>query len=96
MRQVYLVSYDIADAKRLRRVFKLLKGFGDPIQYSVFRCALTAASHVKLLERLTEEIHHREDQVVLIDLGPEGGREQDAFTTLGKPMRSNERKPTII
>lgn len=28
MRQRYLVTYDIGDPKRLRKVFKLLKGYG--------------------------------------------------------------------
>ena len=37
----YLVCYDIRDPKRWRRCFKLLKGYGEGLQYSVFRCRLT-------------------------------------------------------
>ena len=41
MRNVYLVCYDVANDKRLRRTFKKMCGFGDPLQYSVFRCELS-------------------------------------------------------
>jgi CRISPR-associated protein Cas2 len=34
-----LVCYDICEPKRLRRVHKVMKGFGEPWQYSVFFCA---------------------------------------------------------
>ena len=42
MRASYLVCYDIADDKRLRKVFKLMRGFGDHLQFSVFECQFTA------------------------------------------------------
>ena len=38
MRQSYLVCYDISDDKRLRKVFKTMRGYGDHLQYSVFEC----------------------------------------------------------
>ena len=40
MRTTYLVCYDITDDKRLRRVFKTCKNYGDHLQYSVFECDL--------------------------------------------------------
>ena len=43
MRTSYLVSYDICDDKRLRKVFQTMRGYGDHLQYSVFQCQLTAA-----------------------------------------------------
>lgn len=96
MRHVVVVAYDIADPKRLRRVFKVMKGFGAPLQFSVFRCALTPANRVRMMERLSDEIHHREDQVVIVDLGSEGGREADAFTVLGRSLTVETRGPTIV
>jgi CRISPR-associated protein Cas2 len=41
----WIVTYDIADPKRLTRLFKFLKKQGVPLQYSVF---LVEASAVKM------------------------------------------------
>ena len=41
MKSPYLVCYDIADEKRLTRIYRLMKGRGLHIQYSVFYCVLT-------------------------------------------------------
>jgi len=37
----YLVSYDIADPKRLVRVHRMCKNYGIPLQYSVFLMELS-------------------------------------------------------
>ena len=37
----FYVTYDVCDPKRLRRVFQILKGAGEHVQYSVFCCDLT-------------------------------------------------------
>ena len=34
MRTSYLVCYDIADEKRLRKVFQTMRGYGDHLQFS--------------------------------------------------------------
>ena len=47
MRITYLVCYDIADDKRLRRVFKLCKNYGDHLQFSIFECDLSATEKVR-------------------------------------------------
>src|SRR5437868_2121575 len=36
----WLVSYDVRDPKRLRKAAKHMEGYGERIQYSVFRCWL--------------------------------------------------------
>ena len=66
----YIVAYDISDPKRLQRVHRTMRGYGDPLQYSVFRCILSPSERVLLIEALTPLINHREDQVMLINLGP--------------------------
>ena len=67
MRRHYLVTYDICDAKRLRRVFKTMKGFGAHLQFSVFQCDLPDIDLVRMKAALTEIIDQREDQVLIID-----------------------------
>lgn len=85
MRTTYLVCYDICDDKRLRRVYKTMRGWGNHIQYSVFECSLTALSLAQLTRELKEIIHHREDQVLFVNLGPEEGRGDRVISALGKP-----------
>jgi CRISPR-associated protein Cas2 len=48
----YLVSYDISDPKRLRKVARSLEGFGVRLQYSVFECPLDDLRLAKLKAEL--------------------------------------------
>jgi len=95
MRHSYLVAYDIADPKRLRLVFKTMRAWGDHLQYSVFECQLTRLDLVKLRAELGEIIHHDEDQVLFVDLGPAEGRGDRVITALGKPYVSVD-APLIV
>lgn len=85
MRQSYIVSYDVSDQKRLRLVFRTLKGWGDHLQYSVFRCDLNARELIELRTELASIIHHGEDQVLFVDVGPADGRALTAYQTIGRP-----------
>jgi CRISPR-associated protein Cas2 len=69
MRRRYLVTYDISDDKRRDRVFKALRNRGDHVQFSVFLCELNDREHALLKGELQEFVHHREDQVLFLDLG---------------------------
>jgi len=66
----YLVSYDISDPKRLRRVARALEGFGVRLQYSVFECALDDIRLAMLKSTLHPLMNHDEDQVLFVSLGP--------------------------
>ena len=85
MRTTYLVCYDVRDDKRLRRVFKTCKNYGNHLQYSVFECDLNPAEKVQLEEELSQIIHHDEDQVLFVSLGPAEGRGDRVITALGQP-----------
>lgn len=88
MRNSYLVCYDISDDKRLRRVFRIMGGWGDHLQFSVFECQLNRAELARLKAELSEVIHHSEDQVLFVDLGPAEGRGDRVITALGRPYSS--------
>ncbi len=88
MRNSYLVCYDISDDKRLRCVFKIMRNWGDHLQLSVFECQLTRADLVRLKAELAEVIHHDQDQVLFVDLGPAEGRGDRVITALGRPYSS--------
>jgi CRISPR-associated protein Cas2 len=85
MRNSYLVCYDICDERRLRQVFKVMRNFGDHLQYSVFECQWTATDLVRCRTALTSIIQHDEDQVLFVNLGPTEGRSERVITALGKP-----------
>jgi CRISPR-associated protein Cas2 len=63
----WLVCYDVRDEKRLRRTAKHMEGYGERVQYSVFRCWLTPREAERLRWELTELLE-AEDDVLLIPL----------------------------
>lgn len=69
MRQYVLVSYDIAEPKRLQKVHKLMRGYGDGFQDSVFLCQLSDKEEAIMIVKLKEIVKESEDQVVIIRLG---------------------------
>lgn len=95
MRHTYLVTYDVSDDKRLARVLKTMRGFGQHLQYSVFECDLSQADLARCRYRLSEIIDHREDQVLFVDLGPADGRGDRVITALGRPYSSID-SPCIV
>ena len=62
-----VLSYDIRDPKRYRRVFRILKGYGESIQYSVFRFFLDDRTLEELRWRLERELAD-EDSLLVVDL----------------------------
>jgi CRISPR-associated protein Cas2 len=96
MRTSWLVAYDIRDPKRLRRVYRLLLGYGDHVQYSVFRCDLSTVERLELEGRLRKIVHHRDDRVLFVDVGPVDGRARGAFQTLGQRYVPEERVALVM
>jgi CRISPR-associated protein Cas2 len=87
-RRRYLVTYDVSDAKRLRRTFRLMHGFGDPVQYSVFLCDLGREELQLLRERLSGVLNLREDRVLIVDLGPAARWRAEVLLVLGRQIES--------
>jgi len=85
MRNSYLITYDIRDAKRLRKVFRTMRDFGDHLQYSVFECQFNPIDLARCRHALSEIIKHDEDQVLLINLGPSEGRGERVIEAIGQP-----------
>jgi len=67
MRKWHLVTYDVRDDARLRRVARLMEGYGERLQYSVFRCQLSATEFERLRWELTRLVQ-AEDEILLIPL----------------------------
>ncbi|MCL6512732.1 MAG: CRISPR-associated endonuclease Cas2 [Anaerolineae bacterium] len=96
MKTLYIVAYDIADDQRWRKVFKLMCGHGDRLQYSVFRCALSDRERVMLMEKLTQAIKHTEDQVLFFPLGPVGGVDEQRVYAVGRPYQPVRQGAVIV
>jgi CRISPR-associated protein Cas2 len=96
MRQTYVVSYDVSDPKRLRKVFKTMRGYGEPLQLSVFRCDMSAQELVELRRDLGRVIDHRQDQVLFIHLGPEEGRGSRAIASMGRTYEAPQRVAVVV
>jgi len=58
-----VVSYDISSDRRRSRVCKLLKDYGERVQYSVFECLLRPDDLKRLRERLKPLLVPEEDDV---------------------------------
>ncbi len=85
MRNTFLVTYDISNDTRLRRVHKTMCGFGDHLQYSVLECQFSQTDLVRRRHALGKIIHHQDGQVLFVDLGPVEGRGTRVISALGRP-----------
>ena len=69
-----VVSYDVSTVdpggqRRLRRVAKACKDFGQRVQLSVFECSVDPAQWTRLRQRLIDEIDPKEDSLRFYFLG---------------------------
>lgn len=92
----FLVCYDISDPKRLRRVFRIMKGYGEPWQKSVFYCHLGPAKRQRMETRLREVINHGHDQVVIVDLGANAKAARGSCQALGRSLPSGLPRIMVI
>lgn len=60
---LYIVAYDIPNDKRRTKVHKILSGFGEWTQYSLFECFLDGRELVKLRSRLDDILEPAEDSM---------------------------------
>jgi CRISPR-associated protein Cas2 len=90
MRHHYIVSYDIADPTRLRKVHRTVRDFGDAIQLSVFACQLSERDLATLQARLEKVVTPTQDQILFIKLGKCREDDEDdgppRCETLGRPL----------
>ena len=96
MRSVYLVCYDVADDKRLRKTYKKMCGFGEPMQYSIFRCELSPVERQLMKEALWAILNWEHDRVMLVDLGPTGARGDDCVEFWGLPRMEIPHRTAVI
>jgi len=92
---LYVVTYDISDPKRWRRVFNVMNGYGEWLQLSVFQCRLNRQRHAELVALLDDMISHTEDHVLFVDVGP-ADHVVPRVVSLGKDFQPVAREPIVV
>jgi CRISPR-associated protein Cas2 len=67
-----VVAYDIADDRKRRRLFKLLRGYGAALQESVFLCRLGPSKQALLAKELLDFALEDGDRLHSFKLGRDG------------------------
>lgn len=91
--QLYLVAYDIADARRLRKVARRLEGAGWRVQQSVFHCRLNWPDLGRLVKDLERLIRAEED---CIRIYPLCGRDDRNIHVDGVPLSAMDRDYYLV
>ncbi len=53
---LYIIAYDVSSDRRRARIHKLLCGYGDWTQYSLFECWLTKQQLIELRAKLQQHL----------------------------------------
>jgi CRISPR-associated protein Cas2 len=93
--RLFIVTYDISDQRRWRQVFKMMHGYGEWIQLSVFQCRLSRRRRAELETHLRQLVKHGEDHALVIDVGP-ADKIELAVESIGKTFSKIERQATVI
>jgi CRISPR-associated protein Cas2 len=92
---LWIVTYDVADQRRWRRVFRIMKGRGEWLQLSVFQCRLSRRGMAELHAALSEVVNNNQDHVLFLDLGP-ADEVKPRVSSLGKAFEPVERRTLIV
>jgi len=68
MKIAYIISYDIANERRLNRIHNYLKGQGVHLQKSVFYCLLSRERLKKIQDDLQQKINNSVDDIRIYPL----------------------------
>lgn len=93
-----LVSYDVATSddggpRRLRRVAKMCKNYGQRVQYSVFECIVDPAQWTLLRKKLEDQIDPSKDSLRYYFLGANWAKRVEH---VGAKPTFNQEGPLII
>lgn len=95
MEHLYIVTYDIRDQRRWRRIFRIMSGYGEWLQLSVFQCRLSQTRVIQLEADLGDAMNQREDHVLILDLGPADDI-RPRVRSMGEAFQPVERAAVIV
>lgn len=95
MEHLYIITYDIRNDRRWRKLFKAMHGYGQWLQLSVFQCRLDRMRLLQLEEDIRTIVNQREDHVLIVDLGP-AEQIRPKVRSIGMTFEPVERKAVIV
>jgi len=96
-RHWYIVSYDVSDDKRRNKVAKCLEGYGERLQFSVFRTFLSKRGLARLRFEINQQLGDS-DGLLIVHLCPScqsriqdkhGSKDWNAEAPLGFKIAGN-------
>ena len=81
----YVIAYDISSDKRRTKVHRILSGFGQWTQFSLFECYLTEKEYLRLRSLLDRHLEEKQDTVRFYPLCAAC---QKNVETVGSPLPS--------
>ena len=88
---LYVIAYDIPNDKRRTKIHKMLCGFGEWTQFSLFECFLDAKELVRLRAKLHDLVNPQQDSIRVYPLCAGC---KDSVETIGS--QAPEQKITFI
>ncbi|MGC8808378.1 MAG: CRISPR-associated endonuclease Cas2 [Thiomonas sp.] len=62
--QLHLIAFDLASDRRRYRLTRLLEGYGQRVQESVFECWISGEQRATLLRKAAAIVHPAQDRLV--------------------------------
>lgn len=87
-----LVCYDVRDPARWRKVHRVVRGHGERVQYSMFRCRLDERATERMRWELSK-VMAVEDRLLIVDLCP---RCSSRIVSSGADSSWGEDAPTFL
>ena len=92
-RHRYIISYDIANPRRLHQVIEIMEGTGTRLQFSVFLCDLSIRELLLWQDTILDVIDASEDSVIRIDLGSMSNKD---IVVIGVPRTLPREGPQVV
>ena len=92
----YLVAYDISCPRRWRRAVSALKKVCGRVQLSVFLCRASPTRMRRLEDELRRILHHRDDRLMILDVGTPGVGGRDGPLRTLNPMSAAVELGTLV
>jgi len=85
------IAYDIRSPQRWRQVYRIVKGYGGRLQFSVFECLLSETQLAELRARLDPILDHNHDRLMIARLCSRCSSDVELW---GEPV--NRQKPGAL